>query len=205
MKSAFYTKIISQTTAICFVMMLLVSAAVAVPLDLNGFSADPGVTESGGTITFVEDIVYGSMYYYNNSYVVPDDAAVLSFSYDITWGLDDLFDYLTFDAYVASTYEFIDYVEFPDIDGLFPQNETGTLPGTYAIDLTPYRGMEISLAWGFIEGDWDGLADSTATIFNIDLAQAQTPIPEPGTITLLGAGMVGLCAFYRKRKQLHTS
>lgn len=181
---------------LCFSFFLWTGIAFADPLDWTGFGTyDPGdpVTRTDDTtIEFTEDLTWGAVYYYNDFYMVPDNAGILSFDYEITLGSDDDDDYLTFDIFDL-LWAVITYNEFPEYMG-------GPLSGHFEIDLSGYQGDEISLAWGFIEGDFDGTADSTAVISNIDLTTSAVPILEPTTILLLGTGLAGLISAGRIRK-----
>jgi len=165
-----------------FAFLFCGSNVFAVPLDLSGFTAQDGVSESGEVVTFTEDMNYAAIYFYNDNYVVGDDATILSFNYDFHLGTDDYDDYLTFE---------LDF--WPELDV-----DVNTTAGYFEIDLSFYQGQTISLAWGLIwGGDWD--AGTTASVYNIDLATSAAPVPEPGTIILLGTGLVGLFGLGRKK------
>ena len=168
----------------CFSIMLWAGVALSVPVNLSTFTADPfgPVSESGGVVTFTEDATYAAIYFYDDNFFVENDATILSFDYDFQLGLADYDDYLTFELNYS-----------PELDiGI---NVTG---GHFEIDLSPYQGSSISLAWGLIwDGDWN--TDTTAGVYNIDLATDVAPIPEPCTLILMATGLVGLFGIRRKK------
>ena len=154
----------------------------AAPVDLSTFTAQAGVVESGGVVTFVESYDYAAIYFYDDAYLVPADAGELSFDYSLVLGQEDFGDYLVFE---------LDYTEVLFVD------TPGT--GTLSIDLSPFQGTVISLAWGLI---WDGddAAGTVATVSFIDLDVQSCTVPIPGAIWLFGSGAVVLGVFRRRNK-----
>lgn len=158
----------------------------ATPLDLSGFSADPGVSESGGVITFTPSFLAAN-YYYNDSFLVPATATILSFDYSLDQGPNSN-DYLVFDLNYVETILTAD-----------------TQTGNSSIDLSSFRGTQISLDWGLV---WGGNDDTgtVGTISNIDLASGQGDggnggdgggtglVPESSSFILLVIGIaVSMC------------
>lgn len=175
-------KRLSVLMPICF--YLLINFASAAPLDLSTFTAEfePGVSESDGVVSFAEDLSDVAWYFYDDYFLVPNDASTLSFNYDFQLGEFDEYDYLTFE---------LDFIPELDVD-------VDIAGGYYEIDLSGYRGSQISLAWGLIwDGDWE--AGTTASVYNIDLATESTPVPEPSTMILLGIGLAGIIGIGRKK------
>ena len=172
------------------------STSFAAPIDLSTFDTYPGVgvdvfwdINTGTTMaTFTEDPFCDALYLYNDNYLVADDATNLTFDYSLSYGQGDYLDHFVFELNYS-----------PVLDIVLNDNQHLSL-GLFDIDLMPYRGTIISLAWGLLwSGDLD--AGSEATISNIDLAtedEQPAPVPEPGTMLLLGSGLVGLASF-RKR------
>jgi hypothetical protein len=167
-------------------VLLWGSVAWSLPLDLSTFTADPlasgsgqpGVWESGGVVEFVEDITYSNLLFYDPAFFVEPTAGTLSFDYDFQLGEFDFDDYLSLG---------IDFLPVLDVD-------TDITGGHFDLDLGPYQGTTIDLAWSLNwDGDFD--ADTTARVYNIEI----TPIPEPCTMLLVGTGLAGLAAAGRKR------
>ena len=168
------------------------SISFAAPINFEDFDnyGSPTVVadQESGTVTFAEEVDYDQQYFYNDYFLVPDDAIELSFDYSFTLGQEDN-DYFLFE---------VNYAEVEE----FTLDTTTTEVTTFVYDMTDFKGQEISLAWGLVR-DWfdDSGIGSSAIISNIDLTtekEQPAPVPEPGTILLLGSGLVGLASF-RKR------
>ena len=173
-------KPILSISTLCLSLLLVTGIALATPVDLSTFTADPGVTEAAGIITFIEQSGFSAIYFYNDAFGVDPLAGLLSFNYSLTASDPDQ------DFLVAIR----DYTNYE-----FELGISGT--GSFQIDLSSFRGQTISLAFGLESSDQ--VADSRATISNLDLATSATPIPEPGTLILLGSGLAGLLGIGRKK------
>jgi hypothetical protein len=92
------------------------------------------------------------------------------------------------DDYLVAAINFTNYI--------FQLGVSGT--GFFQYDFSPFRGQTISLEFGLESNDQ--IAGTTASISNIDLATSTTtPVPEPGTLILLGSGLGGLIGIGRKK------
>ncbi len=168
---------------VSFCMLLCCRIAQAMPLDLSGFTAEDDVVVSGGEVSFTETMDNVAWYFFNDNFLVENDATILSFDYDFQLGPDDVDDYFTFE---------LDF--FPELEV-----DANTSAGHYDIDLSSYQGSEVSLAWGLIwGGDFD--AGSTARLYNIDLATESNVIPEPCTLFLFSTGLAGVFGSRKKRR-----
>jgi len=171
--------------------------AQAAPLDLTGFSAlilngsPSSVVESGGTVSFTENADDVALYFYNDLFNLPANAAILSFDYTFALGEFDSLDYLQFNVNGAEQKRF-------DVNG----------SGHFDIDMTQFivggAITEISIDWALIWGG-DEFSGTTASVSNINLATSVvnggggTPVPEPGTLLLMGIGLAGLAGWRRKQ------
>lgn len=164
-------------------LVLGINTASGTPLDLTTFTADPvGVSVNYGTgaITFTEDINYQAIYFYNDTFLVDQNATILAFDYSLALGLNN-------DDYLVAVINYNNY--------FFELGASQT--GSFQYDFSSLRGQTISLAFGLESSDH--AADSTATISNLDMGISTVPIPEPGTLVLLSSGLVGLLGIGRKK------
>lgn len=159
-------------------MLLCPSGLLAMPLDLSGFTATDNVVVGSNEVNFTEDTNFASWYFYNDNFVVDNNAQTLSFNYDFLLGPNDQNDYLAFD--------------FNNVSQL--QVVTTTTGGNFGFDLSSYRGQQVSLAWGLVWGG-DESAGSSARVYNFDLSQTSdtsNAVPEPTTLLLFATGFAGL-------------
>ena len=172
----------------CFVLVVLIclfcGSAAAIPVDLNTFTADPDydvlIAPDGSSATLFEDPELSSIWFYNDALDITG-MLTISFSYDFVEGEgnDDVLDAYLYDPGIGPS---------AVLAQLFVE-DTGF--GTVAWDLT---GLGLSVAG--VEFDlnaYDLLADSSATISNLELV----PIPEPASLLLLGGTLLGLAGTRR--------
>jgi hypothetical protein len=172
---------------VLFLVCLMGTHVEAAPIDLGAFTTDPGVTVNSGIVSFSEDINYAAIYLYDDAFLVPNNATILSFNYDLILGQTDINDYLSFE---------IDFVPIQTI--------TTSGSGYFEVDLTSYRAQPISLAWGLIwGGEFDDQGTATATVSNIDLATQANSVPEPSVLLLLllGGSPLGLYLGLKRKVQ----
>lgn len=200
----FFTTIISLSNFTAF----------AIPLELTGFSSDPAYdmahggisTSTPGEVIFYEYIdnpgFASDVTFFNDSFFVKNDMAVLSFSYAFTLGVDDYDDFFTF-----SFIEDFNDPNSPEI--VLLEADVNNPSGIISFDLTPYQNQEVSLSWRLLWG-WDGywdvddnwisdIAGSSARIFNLDITQSPSAVPEPSTMFLMGSGLIGLIVICRNK------
>lgn len=166
-------------SSIFWVLMVVSTTASGASIDLTSFTFDPGVVRNKNSATFSEDFDYSAIYLFNDDFIVRQDAAVFSFNYDFQLGQYDFGDYFTFEV---------------NFDPVLEIN-ADVAEGYFEFDLSPYAGHSISLAWGLL---WDGDDDAgtVASIYNVDFS---SPVPEPGSILLLGVGLISAATLSRKR------
>lgn len=173
----------SVTILASLLLLLQISTyAQSTPLDLSGFSifesVTGSVTETGGVVTFNENMSDGALYFYNDSFLVDAYATTLSFNYDFSLGPIDFGDYLRFNLN-HNTKLYVDTIG----------------PGQFVYDLSSFRGQTISLEWTLVWGD-DWGAESQAVVSNIELAA----VPEPMACTLFGTGLLCLASVSRRKR-----
>ena len=183
-------KRIPGVSVLCLSALLWGSAAWATPLDLRTFTAHEGVSEDGGIVTFIENIDYSAIYFYDDRFEVPSNATTLSFDYWLALGQGN-------DDWLVAVIDTDDsgFIDWPD-DYYMEIGDSEA--GSWSIDLTGFRGQTVFLGFGLESNDWD--IGTVATISNLDLESSSVPVPEPCTIILVSTGLVGLFGTARKKK-----
>ena len=168
----------SMQSVILVLLVLFGTGAWALPLDLITFNAYPGVSETGGVISFTEQDSLSAIYFYNDSLTIPTNAGDLTYNYSFTLGDQN-------DDYLVAVIDYINYVMEIGI--------TGT--ALWTIDLRSYQGKTISLAFGIESSGPDVGSAATATISDLDLSVAAA---EPSSLLLLCGGLMGLLYLRRR-------
>ncbi|MFO7603059.1 MAG: PEP-CTERM sorting domain-containing protein [Gammaproteobacteria bacterium] len=128
--------------------------------------------------TYLDNGTYGS----NGFSQITFDFPVTTNAFGFTWGMAEAFANWQLAAFDSG-------------DGLI---ESHLLPSTTSSNAGEFVGIAANgisyatLSWG---GDYDWVA-----IDNFTYQQTATSVPEPGTLLLLGAGLLGLTGVARKKK-----
>ncbi len=157
------------------------SFASSIDLDLTSFATDTGVSISNGVVRFTENEAV-AIYAYNDVFYVPANATSLSYNYSFALGGQGSLDYL------VTQLNYTTYVMAIDYSG----------SGSFTIDLTPYQGQTISLAFGLESDSYDDKTlISIAQISNVKMET--TPVPLPTSFLLLGSGLLGVVGIRKKK------
>ncbi|USF86950.1 PEP-CTERM sorting domain-containing protein [Candidatus Endoriftia persephone] len=193
------TKITKLTLAFCSLAMAAFSVQAAViPLDLNDFYADPTVSVAvdGGSALMEENPAF-SITLLSNDPLMGDPGI------DVPTGLLSLdFDF-SFSEPAGNDDEFYAFVFNGDTGALIDDFSVNwTDAGSVSWDLSgldasvTLLGMEFQLVSNLPS---DGGLESTVAVSNVHLVTENASVPEPGSLTLLGIGLVGGLFGFRKK------
>jgi hypothetical protein len=159
----------------------------AAPVVLGGFTPDPAsavdFSPDGLSATLKEDQIQGPVSLEDLSYVFPAGASTLSFDYDfhVAAGGRDFFDF-----YIGSAAEPVF-----EIRGIAPL----VTSGSFMCDVSALAGMTAPIVFDLMP-DWDDDDfNSFITISNVQISC----IPIPGTLWLLGSGLLSIIGLIRKK------
>ena len=180
---------LSLLAALVFIAVFSATNVFAIPVDLSSFDIiDDTVTifgpdNSSATITEY----WGPDTLLDWDLSIPYDALSLTFSYELVVAPnnEDYFDF-----------HFGDLSALSDSFGGYNSSATEDLICTETItkDLTGFAGSTLPLAFALNWG-WSDLGhDSVLTISNVKI----NPIPEPATLLLVSAGLIGMARIRKK-------
>lgn len=133
--------------------------------------------------------------YNDNSPDLPDDLTILG-----KWEVDK--NSWDGDSLAGFTVSFGSETEESNKFGTWSANQTPFYYSLKAGHTNNGGGFELWYADGFLEGIWDtsGLADKNLSHISFWTAEGNTnPVPEPGTLALVGLGLAGIAGYRRKR------
>lgn len=170
---------------LCFGIILCVSEAPAIPINLTTFDPYPNdkvdIALNGTSAVIREDDWFAPVSLENYGLFIPENALSLTFNYELVVGADneDYFDFFILD------------LSIPDF---WVGGDEGTYTGTYTYDLAPLRGETVPIVFDLMYGWGDGGYESYVKISSLDI----NPVPEPSTIILIAMGIIGLIGFKRR-------
>lgn len=174
---------------------VLPTGAYAIPVDLNSFTleGDGSIASDGSSATLeVQDPEYGYTLLVNDPLWGDSGIGVGADAYSFSFG----FEFLEATGNNSKLYvRLLDGLS-GDLIADFSVVETST--GTHSFDLTTLLTGQTLLGLDFTITEYEYNSDngynvgSWVTISDLDLARNPAPIPEPGTIMLLGTGLVAL-------------
>ena len=174
-----------------FIAIFSATNVFAIPVDLSAFERGQNVPVAavdialdGFSATFYEDSI-APISLENERFFIPSDALTLSFDYMLVVAADNV-DYFDF------------YIELDDSGynklAFWDGGAEGTYTDTFSYDLTDLRGNTVPVIFDLMY-DWpDSRYDSVLTISNVKI----NPIPEPATLLLVSAGLIGMARIRKK-------
>lgn len=167
---------------------------VVTPVDLN--SVNSYFYAGGAAILVNDDTNYQVLL--SQIFELPAISSTLSFDYQ--WAPTDK-DSDTFQASFAVWNTALSAFDSP-IDLFNGSNPLELSPATLAYDMTPYAGQTIRLDFILTGNDLGAHYDDQLMLVNV--MTSTTPVPEPGTMLMLGAGLSVLLLFSRRGSQNKT-
>ena len=178
-------------------LLLVTAPAQAVVIDLNStnFFAD-STTFVLGTAIMVESSVTADALLSNipslgePEVIIAGVGTILSFDYS-GFNPTDLGD--TFTAYI------VDSLTTFSVGAPFEYTTTSAGAGSVSFDLSALVGTTLGLEFHLTSSVYNATHPTTVTVSNLQLLEAPTAVPEPGTMAMFGLGLAGL-GFARRRK-----
>lgn len=183
---------------VSILLILACNVANATSINLNTFTADSTVAVSldGTSAVFNEDPNLFSVSLRQNTFAIPANATGISFTYALSVPENNE-DY--FHAYLADSSGFA-VAGYDFITGGYNGNYAGTV--SWDLTSSSLLGTSVGLIFDMSAGFDDWGYESTLILSSVDVASASTPVPEPGTITLLLAGFAGLGLMAIKKRNI---
>lgn len=190
----------TATLSVCLGALMSTAPALAAPLDLNEFFADPTVvrTADGSMATLFEDPEFRTVILEldpglgDPNLIIPRVGSFLLFTFDFVEpdsGNNDMFVAYLLDATTGLSF-----------GGMFEFATDLTEAGTLEFDLGSFVGQVIGLHIALVAASDDVGLNSSVKISNLRLETVDEPpaIPEGSTATLLLSGLAAI-GFYRRR------